>query len=70
MSVNIEGAAEAVYEAGFTVKPHDTWSNLPEYWKRIYRAQARAVIDHIGGQDPSQIPGQMSLFDDHVEDAS
>ena len=73
VTIDIDGAAEAAYEAAVTMngpKPHEPWSSLPEYWKRIYLAQARAVIDHIDGQDPGQMLGQMSLFDGHKEDAA
>ena len=50
--IDIEGAAEAAYEAIFTEKPerpkapHETWETLPEFYRNLYRRIARAVIDH------------------------
>lgn len=49
----VERAAEAAYLAGMgTVKDtprFEPWVSLPEYWKRLYRVQAVAVIALIGG---------------------
>ena len=51
--IDIEGAAEAAYEAIFTEKPerpkapHETWETLPEFYRNQYRRIARAVIDHV-----------------------
>lgn len=49
----VERAAEAAYVAvmessggGLKFEP---WVSLSPYWKRIYRVQARAVLDVIGG---------------------
>jgi len=47
----LETAAKAAYSAsmdlrgpGVRVEP---WISLPEYWKRIYRVQAAAVIEVV-----------------------
>ena len=49
----IDRAAEAAYIAAMgTVKDtprFEPWVSLPEYWKRLYRVQAGAVISMIGG---------------------
>ena len=49
----IDRAAEAAYIAAMnTVKDtprYEPWVSLPEYWKRLYRVQAGAVITMIGG---------------------
>jgi len=49
----IDRAAEAAYNAAMnTVKDtprYEPWVSLPEYWKRLYRVQAGAVISMIGG---------------------
>ena len=51
--IDIEGAAEAAYESIFTEKPdrpkmpHESWANLPEFYRNQYRRIARAVIDHV-----------------------
>jgi len=49
----IDRAAEAAYIAAMnTVKDtprYEPWVSLPEYWKRLYRVQAGAVISMIGG---------------------
>jgi hypothetical protein len=46
-STMIERAAEAGYHAAMTFAKdgviYEQWTNLPEYWKQIYRAQARAI---------------------------
>jgi hypothetical protein len=43
----VEQAAEAGYHAAMTFAKdgviYEQWANLPEYWKQIYRAQARAI---------------------------
>lgn len=53
-STLVERSAEAAYVAAMSL-PTDAprfepWESLSDYWKRIYRVQARAVIDLIGGQ--------------------
>ena len=50
-STVLEKAAEAAYVAGMSM-PVDAprfepWQSLPDYWKRLYRVQARAVIELI-----------------------
>ena len=49
----LDRAAEAAYIAAMgTVKDtprYEPWGTLPEYWKRLYRVQAGAVITIIGG---------------------
>jgi len=49
----IDRAADAAYIAAMnTVKDtprYEPWVSLPEYWKRLYRVQAGAVITMIGG---------------------
>ena len=49
----LDRAAEAAYNAAMgTVKDaprFEPWVSLPEYWKRLYRVQAAAVISMIGG---------------------
>jgi hypothetical protein len=49
----IDRAAEAAYIAAMgTVKDearHEPWVSLPEYFKRLYRVQAAAIISMIGG---------------------
>ncbi len=44
----VETAAEAAYHAGMTFRGnnivYEEWSKLPDYWKQIFRAQARAVL--------------------------
>lgn len=70
MNLDIEGAAAAAYEAAVTIKgprPHEPWETLPEYWKRIYRRQAQAVVDYMRLRAPIDdvvvaIPGQLDLF--------
>lgn len=56
----IEKCAQAAYHATMTMRageprPYDPWEKLPEYWRRIYRVQARATIDALvamtGGED-------------------
>ena len=49
MSVTVEEAAEAAYIAGMGLRtdkrmPIHRWVELPEHWKKIYRAQAGAVL--------------------------
>lgn len=45
----VERAAEAAYHAGMTFHGdniiYEEWSKLPDYWKQIYRAQTRAVLE-------------------------
>ena len=45
----VERAAEAAYRASMTFRGdniiYEAWSKLPDYWKQIYRAQTRAVLD-------------------------
>ena len=49
----LDRAAEAAYIAAMgTVRDtprFEPWASLPEYWKRLYRVQAGAVISMIGG---------------------
>ena len=50
-SALLEKAAEAAYVAGMSM-PADAprfepWHSLSDYWKRLYRVQARAVIELI-----------------------
>ena len=49
----LDRAAEAAYVAAMgTVRDmprFEPWVSLPEYWKRLYRVQAGAVITMIGG---------------------
>ena len=45
----IEQAAEAAYRACLSLRsdPHqhtEPWASLPEWWRRTFRAQARAVL--------------------------
>lgn len=47
----VEKAAEAAYVAAMST-PADAprfepWQSLPEYWKRLYRVQARAVLEVV-----------------------
>ena len=49
----VDRCAEAAYVAAMSL-PKDAprfepWVSLPEYWKRLYRVQAGAVITLIGG---------------------
>ena len=50
----VERCAEAAYNAAMTTpKDHpqfEPWGNLPDYWKRLYRVQAAAIINLIGEQ--------------------
>ena len=50
-SVTVERAAEAAYHATMTFAQdgavYEQWVKLPEYWKRIYRVQVRAVIEAL-----------------------
>jgi hypothetical protein len=45
----LEQAAEAAYRAGMKFRGDniifEEWANLPDYWKQIYRAQTRAVLE-------------------------
>lgn len=45
----IDRAAEAAYVATMTLSPdhprYEPWQSLPEYWRRIYRAQAKAILE-------------------------
>ena len=49
----LDRAAEAAYKAAMnTVRDmprFEPWATLPEYWKRLYRVQAGAVITLMGG---------------------
>lgn len=49
----IDRAAQAAYQAAMrSVKNANTvepWENLPEYWRRLYRVQAEAILQMIGG---------------------
>lgn len=44
----VEAAGRRGYEAAMSMRgpgvPFEPWGSLPEYWRRIYRAQARAVL--------------------------
>ena len=45
----IEEAAEAAYKACMSLRsepdrPFEPWVSLPEWWRRTFRAQARAVL--------------------------
>lgn len=55
----VETAAEAAYLATMTFRqgylPFQPWEKLPDHWKRIYRAQAAAIITLIAPEP--------SLFD-------
>jgi hypothetical protein len=55
----LEQCAQAAYEAGMNLR-HDKeqrmhpWASLPDYWKRIYRAQATAILNIL--QPPPDVP--------------
>ena len=45
----VEPAAQAAYAATMALRkdasmPYEPWDSLPEYWRRIYRAQVSAVL--------------------------
>lgn len=52
---DIEKAARAAYEAGMELRkdqrmPVEPWASLLEYWRKIYRAQAGAVLDLLNAE--------------------
>lgn len=48
----VERCAEAAYQAAMkSVKNQHTvepWNELPEYWRRLYRVQATAILETVG----------------------
>lgn len=44
----VESGARRAYAAAMTMRgagvPFEPWESLPEYWRRLYRVQARAVL--------------------------
>lgn len=68
MSLDIEGAARAAYEAAMTItgeRPREPWKSLPTYWQRVYRVQAQAVADFLLPPPPPEapVPAMDSLLD-------
>jgi hypothetical protein len=66
----LERLAEAAYVAGMGMRTDkaqriEPWASLPDHWKRIYRAQAQAVLDVVQPPAAAPLPAFLNtpLFD-------